>query len=133
MRAVRSPLVYGYTTLHGHSTVVVEEARARRLADELDRVRACTTLGELRTVAEAGLPEAGCPVDLAALARPQGGHGRDVLALGAPRHVVADPRQRTVQHEVAQSGGLADESRRRSCPRARWRGGEAVSGAGGRS
>lgn len=68
MRSVRPPLVYGYTELHGHSTVVVEEGRALRLADELDRVRACATLGELRALAAGGLPEAGCPVDLDAKA-----------------------------------------------------------------
>ncbi len=68
MRAVRPPLVYGYTTLHGHSTVVVQEGRALRLADELDRVRGCATLGELRAAARAGMQEAGCPVDLDALA-----------------------------------------------------------------
>lgn len=57
-RLVPPPLVYGYTSLHGDS-VVVDDARTVRLADELDRVRACGTLGELRTVARAGLPEAG--------------------------------------------------------------------------
>ena len=64
MRAVRPALVWGEVRLHGSSLVVVEEVRAVRLADELDRVRACTTLGGLRAVAKVGLPEAGCPVDL---------------------------------------------------------------------
>lgn len=68
MRFVRPPLVWGEVRLHGHSLVVVEEGRALRLADELDRVRGCTTLGELRAAAVAGLPEAGCPADLDALA-----------------------------------------------------------------
>lgn len=45
---------------------MVEEGQALRLADELDRVRGCTTLGEVREAARAGLPEVGCPVDLAA-------------------------------------------------------------------
>jgi len=54
--------------LHGGGIVVADEARTRRLADELDQVCGCRTFGGLRAAARAGLPEAGCPVDLTAKA-----------------------------------------------------------------
>lgn len=65
MRLVRPPVVWGATPFHGTSLAVVDHDRAIRLADELDRVRACTTLGDLRRVA-ASLTVAGCPEDLTA-------------------------------------------------------------------
>jgi len=65
LRLVRPPVVWGWTPFHGTSLAVVVHDRAIRLADELDRVRACTTLGDLRRVA-ASLTEAGCPEDLTA-------------------------------------------------------------------
>ena len=65
MQIVRPPVVYGWTPFHGTSLAVVEHDRAIRLADELDRVRSCTTLGDLRAVA-ASLTEAGCPENLTA-------------------------------------------------------------------
>ncbi len=67
MQLVRPPVVWGATPFHGSSLAVVEHDRAVRLADELDRVRACTTLGGLRRAA-ASLTVAGCPENLTARA-----------------------------------------------------------------
>lgn len=67
MRLVRPPVVWGATPFHGSSLAVVDHDRAIRLADELDRVRACTTLGDLRRVA-AALTLAGCPENMTARA-----------------------------------------------------------------
>jgi hypothetical protein len=64
---VKPPVVWGATPFHGTSLAVVELDRAVRLADELDRVRACQTLGDLRAMVGT-LTEAGCPEDLAARA-----------------------------------------------------------------
>jgi len=67
LRLVRPPVVWGWTPFHGASLAVVDHDRAIRLADELDRVRACTSLGDLRRVA-ASLTVAGCPENLTARA-----------------------------------------------------------------
>jgi len=53
----------GCPPLHGATFAVVQHDRAVRLADELDPVLACATLGDLLRIAGT-LTEAGCPEDL---------------------------------------------------------------------
>lgn len=61
MRVVGRPLVWGYTCFDESGLVLVEEERAVRLGDELDRVCACTSVGQVRGLLP-GLVEGGTPL-----------------------------------------------------------------------